>query len=102
MIIQSVNKLWISYAYLDNAFQYYDMNPCETEIDPEPPPSIQRIIIWTNGEGTSQLNDNIPRLCATYIEESNMGHNFHTNKYDSNYHLHTKVSLSHHCISPKM
>ncbi len=104
MIMQSINKLWIPYVYLDNAFQYYDMYPCETEIDPEPPPCSLRIIIWMNGEGTSQLNDNIPRLCATYIEESNdhVGHNFHINKYDSRYHHHTKVSPANHCILPKI
>ena len=80
------------------------MYPCETEIDPEPPPSSQRRIIWTNGEGNSQLNDNIPRLCATYIEESNdhVGHNFYINKYNSGYHHHTKVSPTHHCILPKI
>jgi hypothetical protein len=79
------------------------MYPFETKIDPEPPPCSQRIILWTNGEGTSQLNDNISRLCDTYIEEpnNNIGHNFYTNKSDSNSHHHTKNSTTHHFTLPK-
>jgi hypothetical protein len=80
------------------------MYPCETEIDPEPPPSSQRIIRWMNGEGTSQLNNNTPRLCAKSVEEfiNHVGHNFCINKYDSSYHHHTKASPTHHCILPKI
>ena len=56
------------------------------------------------GSKTSQLNDNILRLCATYIEESNdhVGHNSHINKYDSSYHHHTKVSSTYYYILPKI
>ena len=41
MVMQFFNKLWRSHTYIDNAFQHYDMYPCEIEIDPEPPPSRQ-------------------------------------------------------------
>ena len=81
------------------------MYTCEIEIDLELLSSSQTIMIrWIIGEGASHLNDDIPRLCATYIYEYNdrVSHNCHIDKYDSNYHRHAKASTMYHFTLPKM
>ena len=57
-----------------------------------------------NGKEAFKLNNNVPWLCDTCIEESNnhISDNFHINKYNSNYHCHTKASTTHQFTLPKM